>query len=326
MNRVRVIAGSAGLAIPALLLALALSTLFAVDETEFAVVTSFGEIVAVHGEKPGTAGLHIKRPWQSVLRVDRRLRVFDPPPREVITGDKRNLEVAAYLVYRVADPVQFLRGSGSLDQAEARLGERASAALSDAIGQRDLAALATTDPKRWALDDLTRDTLAAITPAARAELGIDVVDLGLRRFSHPLEVRPAIFELIRSERRQVAARLRAEGEAQYTTITSQADRQRDTILAQAEADAERVRGQAQAESTRILNEAHARDPKFYELLRTLESYASILDPKTTLVLSASSPLLRLLGRGPLEEPAQERPRNGNAATPTAPSRSTRTSP
>ena len=70
----------------------------------------------------------------------------------------------------------------------------------------------------------------------------------------------------------MAARLRAEGEAQYTTITSQADRTRDTLLAQADAEAERIRGQAQAESTRILNEAHARDPKFYELLRTLESY------------------------------------------------------
>ena len=81
--------------------------LVAVDETEYAVVTSFGRIVAVHGVVPGTAGLHYKGPWQSVLRVDHRLRAFDPPPREVITGDKRNLEVASYLIYRVADPVQL---------------------------------------------------------------------------------------------------------------------------------------------------------------------------------------------------------------------------
>jgi membrane protease subunit HflC len=310
----RVVAWSVGLALSVILLALAWSSLVAVDETEYAVVTSFGEVVAVHGEKPGTAGLHMKRPWESVIRVDRRLRAFDPAPREVITGDKRNLEVAPYLVYRVADPVQFVRGSGSLDQAEARLGERASAALSDCIGRRELTALATTDPKRWALDELTRETLQSIAPAAQAELGVEVVDLGLRRFNHPLEVRPAIFELIRSERRQVAARLRAEGEAQYTTITSQADRQRDTILAQADADAERVRGQAQAESTRILNEAHARDPRLYELLRTLESYGSILDPKTTIVLSATSPLLRLLASGP-----------GDSAAP-PPAKPARTSP
>jgi membrane protease subunit HflC len=277
------------------------ASLVVVDETESAIVTSFGEVVAIHGDLPGTAGLHFKWPWQSVLRVDRRLRGFDPPPREVITGDKRNLEIASYLIYRVADPLQFVRGAGSLEQVEARLSERASAALNDAIGRRDLAALVTTDPAKWALLDLAREVLSAVAPPARSELGIEIVDLGLRRFNHPLEVRPAVFELIRSERRQVASRLRAEGEAQYTTIKSQAERTRDTILAQADAEAERIRGQAQAESTRILNEAHSRDPKFYEMLRTLESYGAILDPKATIVLSSSSPLLKLLYHGPADE-------------------------
>jgi membrane protease subunit HflC len=308
------------------LVVLILTALVAVDETEYAVVTSFGRVAAVHGTEPGGAGLHFKLPWQSVVRVDRRLRVFDPPAREVITGDKRNLEVASYVVYRVADPLRFLRGSGSLDQAEARLNERVSAALSDAIGRRDLATLATTEPGRWAVDDLTRETVAAVVPAARSELGIEVLDLGLRRFNHPLEVRPAIFELIRSERRQVAAKLRAEGEARYTTITSEADRMRDAILAQAEAEAERIRGQAQAESTRILNEAHARDPRFYELLRTLESYRSILDSRTTIVLSSSSPLLRLLSRGPGEEPVQESPRNASDSSTPVSAKLGRTSP
>ncbi len=84
--------------------------------------------------------------------------------------------------------------------------------------------------------------LRSVAPSALLELGIELADLGLRRFNHPLEVRPAVFELIRSERRQVAARLRAEGEAQYTTISSQADRTRDTLLAQADAEAERHSG------------------------------------------------------------------------------------
>jgi membrane protease subunit HflC len=314
MNTRRAIAWVLALSALASLVLLGCSCLVTVDETEYAVVTSFGRIVAVHGVEPGTSGLHFKRPWQSVLRVDHRLRAFDPPPREVITGDKRNIEVASYLIYRVADPVRFVRGSGSLEQAEARLSERVAAALSDSIGRRDLAVLATTDPERWSLEDLTREALLAVAPAARSELGIEVVDLGLRRFNHPLEVRPAIFELIRSERRQVAARLRAEGEAQYITITSQADRTRDTILAQADAEAERIRGQAQADSTRILNEAHSRDPRFYELLRTLESYGSILDSRATVVLSSSSPLLKLLYRGPGEEPGPEVSKDGRTAS------------
>jgi membrane protease subunit HflC len=304
-----------GVAILAVLAGLALSTLVAVDESEAAVVTRFGKIVAVYGVEPGTSGLHTKLPWESVLRVDRRLRVYDPPSREVITGDKRNLELASYLIYRVADPVRFLQGSGSLEQAESRLNERVSAALSDAIGHRELSSLATTDAGKWALDSVTHEALEAVAPPAFRELGIEVVDLGLRQFSHPLEVRPAIFDLIRSERRQVASRLRAEGEAQYVTITSEADRKRDTILAQAEADAERVRGESQAESMRILNEAHSQDPRFFEFLRTLDSYASILDPNATVVLSSSSPLLRLLTRGPVEEPPAARPNESSTSGP-----------
>jgi membrane protease subunit HflC len=179
--------------------------------------------------------------------------------------------------------------------------------LSDAVGRRELAALASNDASRWALDSVTKEVTGGVAPTARSELGVDVLDVRLRRFNHPVEVRPAVFDLIRSERRQVAAKLRAEGESQYVTITSQADRMRDTILAQAEADAQRVKGGAEAEATRILNEAHARDPKFFEFLRTLESYRSILDGRTTLVLSSSSPLLKLLSQGPPAEQRTESP-------------------
>ena len=287
------------------LAAASLASLVVVDETEFAVVTNFGQIAAVYGDEPLEAGLHVKAPWQLALKIDKRVKVFEPGAREVITGDKRNLEVASYVVWRVADPVLFLRASGSHELAEARLYERVSASLSDAIGRRDLSALASTDAKRWALDELTRDVATAVVPAAASELGVTVLDIRLRRFTHPVEVRPAVFDLIRSERRQVAAKTRAEGEAQYVTITSQADRARDTILAQAEAEAQRIRGSAEAEAIRVLNLAHARDPKFFEFLRTLDSYRSILDGQTTVVLSSSSPLLKLLSQGPSLERATE---------------------
>jgi membrane protease subunit HflC len=271
-----------------------------VDETEAVLVTEFGRIVRVHDGSDGP-GLHAKWPWQSSLAVDRRLRVFDPPPREVITGDKRNLEVGSYVVWRVGDPSRFVRSAGALDAAEARLSERVAAALSDAVGRRELASLASTDPNVWALDALAEDVVAAVAPQARDELGVEVVDVRLRRFNHPVEVRPAVFDLIRSERKQVAAALRAEGEAEYQAITSRADRERDTALAQADAEAERLRGQADAEAARIANEAHARDPKFFEFLRTLDAYRALLDDKATVVLSSASPLLRLLTQGPSDD-------------------------
>jgi membrane protease subunit HflC len=269
-----------------------------VDETEFVLITDFGRTVDVLGDGPGEAGLHLKWPWRSKLAIDRRLRVFDPPAREMITGDKRNLEVASYVAWRVADPRRFVATSGSLEAAEARLNERVSAALSDALGLREFASLASTDPSVWRLDALTAEVLGAVAPAASRELGVEVLDVRLRRFNHPIEVRPAVFDLIRSERKQVAERLRAEGESQYQILKSQAERERDAILATAEAEAERIRGQGEAEATRLLNQAHSRDPKFYEFVRTLETYRAILDDRATLVLSSASPLLRLLTKGP----------------------------
>src|SRR5271169_3366577 len=99
-----------------------------VDETQYVVVTDFGRIVAVYGDEMDEAGMHVKWPWQSAIPIDRRLRVFDPPAREVLTGDKRNLEVASYVVWRVGEPVRFLQSAATLDAAEARLGERVAAA------------------------------------------------------------------------------------------------------------------------------------------------------------------------------------------------------
>ncbi len=304
----------------ALLAVLVGRSLVIVDETQFVLVTEFGREVARYGDEPGETGLHIKAPWQSSLTIDRRLQVSDPPAREMITGDKKNLDVASYVVWRVADPSRFYRTAGTLDAARARLEERIAAALSDALGRRALESLASTDPAVWKLDTLTDDVLAQVAESAREELGVEVVDVRLRQFNHPVEVRPAVFDLIRSERKQVAATLRAEGEAQYQTLTSEADRQRDAILAEADAEAERIQGRAEAEATRILNDAHARDPRFFEFVQTLETYRSLLDERTTIVLSAASPLLRLLTEGPSESlQAPETPSSGPIATEATPS-------
>jgi membrane protease subunit HflC len=268
-----------------------------VDETEYVLITEFGRRVALYGG-PGKGGIYFQPPWRSAIRIDRRLRVFDPPAREVITGDKRNLDVSSYVAWRVIDPEAFVKSSGTAEAAEARLGERTAAALGDAVGKRDLDAIASSDPKLWKLDDLATEVLRAVARPARDELGIEVIDIRLRRFNYPLEVRPAVFDLIRGERKRVAASLRAEGEAKYQTIISRAERDRDAILAKADADAERIRADGEAEATRTLNDAHSREPKFYEYLRTLESYKAMLDEKTTVVLSSASPLLRLLTQGP----------------------------
>lgn len=296
------------------------SSAVVVDETTFVVVTSFGRPVALYGDEPGEAGLHAKWPWETAHALDRRIRLTDLPPREVITRDKKNLETTAYVIWRVGDPALFLRAAGSPEAAAARLEERVAAALSDAIGRQPIDALASTDPEQRRLDELTDAVREEVEVPARRELGIAVIDVRLRRFNHPVEVRSAVFDLIRSERRRVAATLRAEGEAQYRSLTSQAERERDRILAEADAEAMKIRGHGEAEAARMLNEAHGRDPEFYEFLRTLETYRSVLDGNATVVLSAASPLLRLLTQGPpdglLNTPAEAPSESERVPSPT----------
>ncbi len=126
---------------------LAWRSCFVVDETEFVLLTEFGRLVEVLGDDDGEAGFYLKWPWRSALAIDRRMQLTEPPAREVITGDKRNLEVAPFVVWRVADPARFLRSAGTLEAAGARLEERVAAALSDAMGRLALENLASTDAR-----------------------------------------------------------------------------------------------------------------------------------------------------------------------------------
>ncbi len=123
------------------------------------------------------------------------------------------------------------------------------------------------------------------------------MEVGFQRLNFPEGNRAAVYERMRSERRKMADRYRAEGLAEAKVIRSQADLWAVTLLARAKADAERIRGEAEAEATRVLNAAHLQDREFYALLRTLDGYRRIINPNTTLVLSASSRLLKLLTEG-----------------------------
>jgi len=136
----------------------------------------------------------------------------------------------------------------------------------------------------------------------RDRLGIELVDLRIKRINLPEGNRTAVYERMRTERERIAERYRSAGLAEKTRIESQARRQSDELLARAEADAERIRGEGEAEAIHILNQAHARDPEFYEFQRTLATYTKILSERTTIVLSSGSKLFRLLTEGVPQPP------------------------
>ncbi len=263
-----------------------------VDQTEAVYITEFGRSVRLIDQP----GLHWKWPYQSRRGFDKRIQLDAPPPREMLTQDKKNLEVAWYVNWRIADVEKFLRSVRTMPDASARLEDMAASVLAAELGGHELAGLVRVD-QRSALDALMTDVTSRIAEQASREYGLKIVDVRLRRINYPEEVRTAVFEQIRSERRKVAAKTRAEGESKARTIRSAADLERARTVAEAEADAVRIVGEGEAEATRIANAAHSADPAFYQFLKTLETYRSALDTKTTLVLSAESAFLRLLTQG-----------------------------
>jgi membrane protease subunit HflC len=296
MGRKRIKFVLAGLGVLSLL-ALALSVVI-VDQTEAVYITEFGRPVRLI-EKPG---LHWKWPHESRRGFDNRLQLDTPPPREMLTRDKKNLEVAWYVGWRIADVERFLTTVRTSADASARLEDMVASVLAAELGGRDLADLVRVGDGS-ALGPLMAGVTSRVAEQAKREYGLTVADVRLRRLNYPSEVREAVFEQIRSERRRVAAATRAEGESQARAIRSAADRERSRTVAEAEADAARLVGEGEAAATRIANEAHSADPAFYQFLKTLDTYRTALDGRTTLVLSAESAFLKLLTQG-LPEAAQ----------------------
>ena len=308
-----------------------------VDETEFVLVERFGRIVAVYDQSV-QRGLQFKFPWpvETVRRFDRRLQLLSPAGREAFTRDRKNVTVEAYVAWRIADgaasaellerpAVRFFRSLGGVEVAEARLTSRLQSILTEKVGRAELTELLTasdseaapaegTGPLEKMSADIQRELMQRVdeTDSLRDRLGIEIVDVRIRRLNLPTGNMQAVFERMRSERQKIAERYRSAGLAENRMIRSQADRQAGELLAKANAEAERIRGEGDAEAIRILNEAYARDPEFAGVLQTLEAYKHILNERTTLVLSASNSLLKLLVEG---VPKTDEPRPAGSGHP-----------
>ena len=266
---------------------------YCVRETEFALVTQFGRPVRTVLE----AGLHVKWPFQYLLRFDRRLRIYNPRPSEFLTRDKKNLVIENYVAWRIEDPNRFVQSVGDASAAEMRLHDIIWSGLSASLGTRDLDSLVSASAEKvqatWMLDQLT----ANADRAALSQYGIRVVDVRVRRLNLPEQNKQSVFARMRAERERIAMQYRAEGEEQALIIRASADRGKEEILSAAYKDSEKIRGEGDAEATRIYGQAYSRNPRFYKLLRTLESYKKVLDDKTTIILNSDSELLKILSKG-----------------------------
>lgn len=286
-----------------LLIAAAATSFVIVDETEHAVVTQFGRPTAVYSE----AGIRWKAPapFQRVTRLDKRTLFTETRATELLTADKKNVVVAGYLSWRVADPLAYLRAVRTRDFAENRLIAVVQSELGSALGDVPFDAIVSADTERAGLEPLEATVSAASARTAAADYGVEVLDFGVTRLSYPPQNLQSVFARMRAERARIARAYRSDGEAEARKIRARADRERDELLATARADAERIRGEGEAEAARIYAQAYRGNEKLYRFLRTLETYERTLGEKTTLVLPADSPFLELLmSRLPGGEPGR----------------------
>jgi len=268
-----------------------LACFFAVDITEFGLVTRFGSVVRVVREP----GLHIKAPFDTVVSVDRRLTFSRPGQAEYLTVDKKNIVAESLVTWRVADPERYLVTLATRSEADPRLADVMLGEVGSVLGTHPAASLIAPDGNSQRFRDIVGEIRERVAAYASTAYGIDVIDVELLRLSLPEQNRIPVFERMKAERGKMAKEYRTAGELQGRKIIAQADREKTHIESEAYSQAQRVKAEGDAEATRIYSAAFSRNPSFYKFLRTLQAYEKFMDENTTLFLPANSEVLRVLG-------------------------------
>ena len=283
--------------------------LYTVDETQFVVITRFGEVRRV----VETPGLQTKSPFiDTVTVLDKRLLRVDVPPSSMPDVENQFLDIDAYVRYRIVDPRSFREvllneiSAGSrisnivISELRSDIGKRNR---SEIIGGRSTAIVAGVSTVERLLEADGQATREAITSRVRARVqelvteqkfGVEIVDVRIKRADFPAATEENVLTRMRTERDVQAQRLRAEGEEEFLTLTADVNRRVEIIRAEADETSSRLRGEGEAEAISILADALGEDPDLFAFLRSLEAYATFLQENSTLVLNADSELFRFL--------------------------------
>jgi modulator of FtsH protease HflC len=281
-------------AVAVALIIIAYNTFFTVDPREQAIVLRFGAPIRLV-DRPG---LQLKQPFvENVSYFDRRVLDLDPPQEEVIASDTKRLVVDTYARYRIANSLLFFQSVRTEDNARAQLSTTISGSLRRVIGNVPLADV-VADRRA----EIMRQIKDGVNDRAK-NLGIDVIDVRIRRADLPDANSQAIFDRMKSERQREASQFRAQGAQQAQQIRADADRQRIEIRAEAEKKANILKGEGEAESVRIYAEAFGRDKDFFAFWRSLQAYKEALTGQgTTYVLSPDSEFFRFFSALPPAAP------------------------
>jgi membrane protease subunit HflC len=263
-----------------------LNAVFIVPESQSAIVLRFGDPQTQHSE----AGLKFKAPFlENHVYIDRRNRELDQNPIEVIVANQERLLVDAFARYRISNPLQFYQSVRTIDAGDDRLRTQMSQTVQRVLGEATVDEIVSG--KRNELMLRIRELLGA---SAR-QLGIEIIDVKIRRADLPQQNSEAVFQRMITERSQLAQQIRAQGNEEAQKITAQSDREATEIRSKATEESEKIRGRADAERNAVFAAAYGKDPEFFAFYRSLIAYEEALRKgDSTILLSPDSEFLRYL--------------------------------
>ncbi len=257
-------------------------SMFTVNMTQTAVVLEF----QAPKETITEPGLYFKIPFvQKVSFFSKQLLVNDSSPAEVITRDKKNLLVDNFTMWRITDPLKFLQTLRTSANAHSRLDNILYSELRVEIGTHELLDI-ITERREKIMEKVTQET-----NRKAAELGIEVVEVRIKRTDFPPEIANSIFNRMRTERERIAKEYRSEGKEEATKIRATTDKERTILIAEAYEKEQMIRGEGDAKAIAIYAKAFNQDPKFYTFMRSMEAYRKSLITDTTILLAEDSDFL-----------------------------------
>jgi membrane protease subunit HflC len=275
-------------AIAATILVVLAMSIFTVDQRQFALVFQLGEVKQVISEP----GLNFKIPLiQNVRYFEKRIITLDnSDPERFITSEKKNVLVDSYIKWRIVDPsLYYISVSGDEARARTRLNQTVNAGLREEFGKRTVRDVVSGER------DKIMEQMREKADVDARKIGVQIVDVRLKRVELPTEVSDAVYRRMEAERKRVANELRSEGSAEAEKIRADADRQREVIIADAYRDAQKVKGEGDAKAASVYAQAFSQSPEFYAFYRSLEAYRGSFKNKTDiLVVEPSSDFFKYM--------------------------------
>lgn len=263
-------------------------SIFTVDQRQYAIVFQLGEVRQVVTEP----GLNLKWPLiQNVRYFDRRILTLDnAEPERFITSEKKNVLVDSYIKWRIVDPkLYYISVQGDESRAKIRLNQTVNAGLREEFGKKTVHDVISGER------DKIMELMRKKADVDARTIGVEIVDVRLKRVELPVEVSEAVYKRMEAERKRNANQLRSEGSAEAEKIRADADRQREVIVAEAYREAQKLKGAGDAKATALYGQAFGQNPEFYAFYRSLEAYrASFKSKQDVMVVDPSSEFFKYM--------------------------------